>query len=457
LPETAAQGFVALLDNVFRTGETFFGTELLLRIEQADSQQTKDVYFTFTYQAYQENGTTAGVSIFAYDVTTQVLARQQREAQQRQLRELFEQAPVAIFVLRGPDFVLEVVNPPMEELLGHPSAKLVGKPYFEAVPELAAQGYKELLEEVWRTGLPHVSQERPARFSRHLPGETGYFNFVYHPLRDTDDHVTGIMCVATDVSEQVKARKQVQLLNQELQATNVELGGTNEQLTRTNIDLDNFIYTASHDLKAPIANIEGLLNMLQRELPLQSQTGEVASILAMMQGSIDRFTRTIVHLTDVSKLQKEHTQAAEQVALAPVIEDVRLDLAHLLQQVNGRLSVDVRAAPTVMFSEKNLRSVIYNLLSNAIKYYHPDRAPDVRILGRLEEKYHVLEVKDNGLGLDLTREQDLFAMFRRYHTHVEGSGIGLYMVKRMVENAGGQIEVESQVGVGSTFSVYFKR
>ena len=195
--------------------------------------------------------------------------------------------------------------------------------------------------------------------------------------------------------------------------------------------------------------------MLQDELPPLSKTGEVPHILDLMQESVDRFTRTIEHLTDISKLQKEHGQPVVPVPLAAIIEDVRLDLAPLLQQVGGRFSVNIEATPTVNFSEKNLRSVVYNLLSNALKYHHPDRPPVVQVRTRVEAAYHVLEVQDNGLGLDLTREKSLFAMFRRYHTHVEGSGIGLYMVKRMVENTGGKIEVESQVGSGSTFSVYF--
>ena len=111
---------------------------------------------------------------------------------------------------------------------------------------------------------------------------------------------------------------------------------------------------------------------------------------------------------------------------------------------------------TVMLSEKNLRSVVYNLLSNALKYHHPDRAPEVWVRARREAPYLVLEVQDNNLGLDLAREEQVFAMFQRLHTHVEGSGVGLYMVKRMVENAGGHITVHSQNGEGATFTVYLK-
>ncbi|WP_375436874.1 PAS domain-containing protein [uncultured Hymenobacter sp.] len=457
VPELETQGFIELMDRVYQTGETHFGNEVLFEPPPRAGHAPRSAYYNFTYQAYREASQIAGVSVFAYDVTEQVLARQERAAQQEQLREIFTQAPVAICVFQGPDYVLDVVNPPMAEMLGHPLAELLGQPFFTALPELVTQGLPDLLAEVRQSGIPFVASEQPIRLARHGSGPAGFFNFVYQPLRDAQGRRSAITCVATDVSEQVRARQQVSAVNEQLRAANEQLRAVVEQLTRTNTDLDNFIYTASHDLKAPISNIEGLLHTLQGELNPTSQPSEVSFILELMQGAVDRFTRTIEHLTDVSKLQKEHNRPQIQVPVAAVVEDVRLDLAPLLQQTGGRLWVDVQAVPTVTFSEKNLRSVVYNLISNALKYHHPGRSPEVHVRGRVEDLYHVLEVQDNGLGLDLTREQDVFAMFQRYHTHVEGSGIGLYIIKRMIENAGGRIEVESHLGQGATFTVYFPR
>ena len=99
--------------------------------------------------------------------------------------------------------------------------------------------------------------------------------------------------------------------------------------------------------------------------------------------------------------------------------------------------------------------MVFNLLSNALKYRAPERRPQVRLRTQLAGRYVVLEVEDNGLGLTAAHGQKLFGMFQRFHDHVEGSGIGLYMVKKMVENAGGRIEVRSKLNQGSTFLVYF--
>lgn len=477
-PDAAEQGFVALLDGVYQTGETFFGRELQLDIDQPDGTR-KETYFNFTYQAYRENDQVTGVSVFAYDVTEQVRARQEREAQQRQLVEVFEQAPVAIFVLRGAEYAYEVVNPVMGEMLGTAPGQLLGRRFFDQFPALAAQGYRALLDQVWHSGREYVAREQAAQLPHHREGETGYYNFTYVPLREAQGSVTGIMCVAVDVTAQVLARQQLQALNEELattsqelaaaneelraaneeiQSTNEELTESNGQLLRTNADLDNFIYTASHDLKAPIANIEGLLLVLKRHLsPETLQQEPVRGINEMIASSVERFKKTIANLTDITRLQKENGQAPSWVELPEMISEILLDLTPLIEETKAQVQVDVAGCPAISFQEKNLRSILYNLLSNALKYRSPEREPRVQVGCQPLPGYLLLWVSDNGLGIDLSKEQKVFAMFGRLHTHVEGSGMGLYMVKKILDNAGGKIEVESKVGVGSTFKVYFKR
>ncbi|RYY18608.1 MAG: HAMP domain-containing histidine kinase, partial [Cytophagaceae bacterium] len=243
----------------------------------------------------------------------------------------------------------------------------------------------------------------------------------------------------------------------EIQVTNHTLNSTNTQLRRTNADLDTFVYTASHDLKAPIANIEGLLDALHEYLPSEAQQPMVPRLMGMMQGAIARFQQTVGHLTDVSHLHQALDQAPEEIDLASLVEGVRLDLLPLLESTQAQLLVDVAACPSLRFAPKTLRSIVYNLLSNAVKYRAPDRAPLVQVRSRCTAQQVVLEVQDNGLGLDASQQGKLFTMFKRLHTHVEGSGVGLYLIKRLIENAGGTIAVHSQLGVGSTFTVTLPR
>jgi PAS domain S-box-containing protein len=457
-PEVVEQGFMQLLDHVYQTGETYYGNELPLRIAQPDSTQGKTSYFNFTYQAFQEDGHPAGISVFAYDVTEQVLAQQQRAALQAQLQAMFEQAPVAIAILQGPSYIIEVANPLMCKLWGRTPEQAIGKPLLEVLPEVRGQGVEQILARVMQSGQAFVAQEVLARLERDEQLQDVYLNFVYQPLRDSAGDITGIAAVAAEVSEQVAARHQVQALNEELQTAVRELQAANTQLLRTNVDLDNFIYTASHDLKAPITNIEGLLTALQEQLPAQLEESEqVLPLLHMMQGAVERFQKTISHLTDISKLQQAHAQAEEVVDLAALLEDVKLDLAPELTAAHAQLLVDVSAYPTLSFSPKNLRSIIYNLLSNAIKYRAPSRPPRIELRCTPAPGQVILEVQDNGLGLDAIQQTQLFGMFQRLHSHVDGSGIGLYMVKKIVENAGGSITVRSELGVGTTFTIALPR
>ena len=462
VPEVAEQGFLAELNRVYQTGNPYFGAELPFTPTPAAGQPRRTQYFNFTYQAYREAGAIAGVTIFAFDVTEQVLARQQRDAERQQLRDLFEQVPVAISILRGADYVVEVANPLVAQLWGRTPAELLGRPVFEALPEARDQGFKELLDGVRQSGEAFVAAGVPVQLLREGTVQTVYLNYVYQPLRDADGAITSVAAVGADVTAQVRDRQRVEELNEqlaaingELAASNAGLAASNQQLTRTNVDLDNFIYTASHDLKAPISNIEGLLYLLREELPAAVvQDAEIGPTLGRMLDSVERFKRTIDHLTEVSKLQKEHTPATDSVDLAAVVEDVRQDLRPLLRETGTKLVVDVAGTPAIHFAEKNLRSVVYNLLSNAVKYRSPDRAPHVDVRTHVRAGYTVLEVHDNGLGLAPAQLPRLFGMFQRFHDHVEGTGIGLYMVKRMVENAGGRIEVHSQLGAGTTFFVH---
>ena len=134
-----------------------------------------------------------------------------------------------------------------------------------------------------------------------------------------------------------------------------------------------------------------------------------------------------------------------------------LDLAPLVKAAGAQLDIDLNEGVAVRFLEKNLRSLLYNLLSNAVKYRAPTRPARVLLRAYPEGAHVHVTVQDNGLGIDAAGQRRLFGLFERLHDHVEGSGIGLFMVKKMVENAGGHITVESELGVGSTFSVLLPR
>jgi signal transduction histidine kinase len=234
-----------------------------------------------------------------------------------------------------------------------------------------------------------------------------------------------------------------------------ELIQKNEQLQRINADLDNFVYTASHDLRSPIANLEGLLQTLIRRNKDKLAGGDTG-VLDMMNDSIIRLNRTIADLTGIARMQKDLDEASnEKVTFAEILSEVQSDIRPLITEADAVIETHLEV-PDIHYSRKNLRSILHNLISNALKYHSPDRRAEVKIETQTAGPYVVLCVIDNGLGIPANQQQRIFSLFRRAHTHVEGSGIGLYIVKRIVENSGGRIELESQPGKGSTFKIYLK-
>ena len=199
------------------------------------------------------------------------------------------------------------------------------------------------------------------------------------------------------------------------------------------------------------------MDILISELPAETMAIPVIDkVVSLIQDSIGRFRNTIRDLTEISKLQRDIEDDVSQVLFSDIFDEIKLDLETNIQESGASFQVNFNLCPYLRFSKKNLRSILYNLASNAIKYSSPERAPSINITTGIEEDFCVLTVEDNGLGMDLSQESKIFSMFKRLHDHVEGSGIGLYIVKKIVENSGGKIKVESEIGKGSTFKIYFQ-
>jgi PAS domain S-box-containing protein len=262
------------------------------------------------------------------------------------------------------------------------------------------------------------------------------------PIFNTSGIVAGAFNILVDITPQKKIEE--------------ELKEKNTELTKINSDLDNFIYTASHDLKAPVSNIEGLIEYLKEAIKNKEEE-ESETILKMIDKSISRFKTTILDLTEISKANNDHEEDLHLINCEQIIEDVKFVIGDKIRKSDAKITLDIKTCDYIHFSRKNFKSIIYNLLSNAIKYQHPDRRPEILI--RTEKSaggWMILSVTDNGLGIKNSYLPKLFTMFKRFHDHVEGSGIGLYIIKRIIDNAGGKIEVESEQGKGSTFRIFLK-
>jgi len=248
-------------------------------------------------------------------------------------------------------------------------------------------------------------------------------------------------------------RTQEQLETMVIEKTK-QLSESNQYLINLNNDLDNFMYSASHDLKAPVNNLESLLAMARDE---SESKAEISVTHQYMEDQIGRLKTTLSRLTDVIKLQRSPYEDNQMVEMQVVLDEFCLNNQTLLSRSDVKITADFKV-DTIYFSRVGMEVIVSNLLGNSIKYASPERPVDIRISTFKDTDQTVLQIKDNGIGIDLKKHYDkVFGLFKRFHNHVEGSGIGLFIVKKLVEKKGGWIEVESKLNEGTTFTIKFNK
>jgi signal transduction histidine kinase len=226
----------------------------------------------------------------------------------------------------------------------------------------------------------------------------------------------------------------------------------NEELRRANEELDSFLYATSHDLSAPVTNLQGLLQLLSKK-GTQALSEKTSPLLGMMGKQMERLSEVIHDLSEVGSVQHRAEEAAEWVDIQTVLEDFKESQQSRIRQVGAEFDA-IFEVSELYFSKKLFSSVMHNLLDNALKYQADERAPVIRLKTYQENDCLVLEVKDNGSGIRPGHLSKIFGMFTRFHRTKEGTGIGLYLVKKIAEKHQGKVEVESEVNQGTTFRVY---
>lgn len=263
-----------------------------------------------------------------------------------------------------------------------------------------------------------------------------------HPKRAVfDQH-------AEDMAKSIASQAAIAIDNSRLFET---ISNKNRELTHINNELDNFVYTASHDLKAPVLNIEGLVYALSKSME-DDRTEKIPQIIKLIKDSVLKFKETIQALTDVARTNKNLDDEAEKIDLQELLADIRFSIQDMLQEADVEFSLELKC-DKIVFSKVNMRSVLLNLITNAVKYRSDTRRPEIYISCQQENAQTLLTVRDNGLGIPENQLAKIFMMFKRYHTHVEGTGIGLYLVKRIIENSGGTIDITSKPDEGSCFMI----
>jgi PAS domain S-box-containing protein len=359
----------------------------------------------------------------AQDITEQKQAIHTIQEAEKKFRNLVMNAPVPTAVFKGEDMVIELAN---EEVLNlwKKDSSVIGKPILLAIPEMQGQPFFAVMQEVYNTGKPWEGRRIPAFVEKDGVIKEGYYNLLYKALYDNTGTITGLICMGYDVTDQVKHEQQK----------------------------DDFIKMASHELKTPVTTVKGYIQLL---LSKYAETNDsiLAGSLAVIEKQISKLGKLLTDLLDVNKLETNRFQVNKEMFLIETLlndiaEDFRIIATHAIE-------LDFEPGMFVYADKDRITQVLLNLLANAIKY--SPGANKVIIKTRQQDDNVIITVQDFGIGI-LTRDhQNIFDRFYRVEGEDEktipGFGIGLFIVKELVELHQGKVWVESEKGIGSSFHV----
>lgn len=364
-------------------------------------------------------------------VRAQLRLAQERNRVTNQLSSLFEQAPVVIAILGpGPDFVFELANPFYKELVGRQTDQLIGLPLLKALPELGGQGFDTLLKQVVETGIPYIANEAVVHLVRQGTPTTLYLNFVYQPRREADGTISGVLVIATDITEQVISRRQAEEsehnyrqladeLDIRVQERTLALSRSNTALQQSNYDLMQFASVASHDLKEPLRKIQAFSSILQGQIK-NKLTADEQSYFDRITNAASRMYALIDNVLTLSKLSQSDV-LYEPTDLMELVRRIVDDLEIMITEKNARIHLN--PLPTIDAIPGQMHQLFQNLISNALKFNQspqptviisasPPMAQEVADRGVTADEFIKLTVEDNGIGFDPVYSEKIFGLFQ---------------------------------------------
>ena len=329
------------------------------------------------------------------------------------------------------------VNPAFTEMTGYKSSEVIGK------TPIVFMGRKSVKNDIGNLSKALKGREefKFETLNHTKTGEEYWVNFSMIPITNQEGEHSHWISIQRDITEEKKQEKEKEQLIREL--------------TQNNKDLKQFSYITSHNLRAPLSNLTGLLNLMH-EIPVEND--ELREIINGFSTSTNLLNETINDLVKVVIIKDNPSINKEEVLIKDVFENVFNQLSYLISLHKPILKIELEKVTILNINKAYLESILLNLFTNAIKYRSPKRILRIFVSSKEIGNQIILVFKDNGIGIDLERNGDkIFGLYQRFHNYSDSKGLGLYLVKSQVESMGGTISVESEVDKGTTFTITFKK
>ncbi|HZH38188.1 MAG TPA: ATP-binding protein [Flavisolibacter sp.] len=362
--------------------------------------------------------------------------------EQNELIQTIIDSSIDVIAVLDKELTILTLNKYAADFLQHSSENLIGKRLLQVVPELAGKTFVANLQQALNGEFIHVE-------AYHVQLADAFFENFFIPLRDQEGDVDRVLLIAHDVTGIMRANAKLQLLNAELE--------------KSNHDLEQFAYVASHDLQEPLRKITTYADLCEHKI----DNPELRTrYLQKIASSARRMTDLIKAVLNYSRLSRTDAEFTE-VDLNFIIDQLETDLELTITERNAVINKEV--LPAVRGIPLQISQLFLNLLTNALKF--TEKAPLITIGARPltsedrqitnllkgDSGYLKIEFSDNGIGFDQTYADKIFYIFQRLHTGDQfgGTGIGLALCKKIVENHQGAITVKSEKGKGTSFFIYF--
>ena len=392
-------------------------------------------FFRSGYNPIVADDKITGISCYTIDITSLKKAEQATQKAQKRLNYHINNGPLAV-IEYDKDLKITFWSKRASDIYGWSEDEVIGKRLTDFLI------YQDDITKVKECLLEQdITQEKGPLANRNFSKDSRvlYTRWYNSLLTDEEGNIETIMSIIRDVTDLWKAELQKEAMANDL--------------VKRNNELEQFTYIVSHNLRSPVASLIGLTEVLAE---FELSDDEKKDIVSGISQSAMRLDEVIRDLNDILHLKNNQDDKKEKVIFSTLVNEIERGIEQDFNSGKYVIETDFSSVDEHYTRKNYMVSIFSNLISNSIKYRRPDEIPVIKIKSEVDGPKMVLTFVDNGIGFDVSKNNnELFGLYKRFHHHVEGKGLGLYMVKNQVETLGGKISVASELNKGTQFKIEF--